>query len=52
MLQVYAFAWMFVFIEIACVDDQDYAWIKHGMIFPFVDYVDRYLLLAFANYDL
>ncbi|OVA11323.1 PWWP domain [Macleaya cordata] len=22
--------------------ERDYAWVKHGMIFPFIDYVDRY----------
>ncbi|KAK9145496.1 hypothetical protein Sjap_005399 [Stephania japonica] len=22
--------------------EQDYAWVKHGMIFPFIDYVDRF----------
>lgn len=26
--------------------EQDYAWIKSGMIFPFVDYVDRYLIVG------
>lgn len=25
---------------------QDYAWIKGGMIFPFVDYVDRCLYIG------
>lgn len=31
-------------LSIYCVFDdfkQDYAWVKHGMIFPFMDYVDR-----------
>ncbi|KAH1245539.1 Histone-lysine N-methyltransferase ATX4 [Glycine max] len=23
-------------------DQRDYAWVKHGMIFPFMDYVDRF----------
>lgn len=40
---------MSVFIEIAYFDEQDYAWVKRGMIFPFVDYVDRCVLLAFAR---
>lgn len=26
---------------------QDYGWIKSGMIFPFVDYVDRCLIIGF-----
>lgn len=25
------------------IDEQDYSWIKNGMIFPFVEHVDRYL---------
>lgn len=25
--------------------NQDYAWVKCGMIFPFADYVDRYVIV-------
>ncbi|KEH35451.1 histone-lysine N-methyltransferase ATX5 isoform X2 [Medicago truncatula] len=40
-----------VIIDAACVmflgnagneNQRDYAWVKHGMIFPFMDYVDRF----------
>jgi hypothetical protein len=32
--------------------EQDYAWVKRGMIFPFMEYVDRCVLVgAFLNCD-
>lgn len=26
--------------------EQDYAWVKRGMIFPFMDYIDRYVIIG------
>lgn len=43
---------MIAIIEIAYVNVQDYAWVKRGMIFPFVDYVDRCVILVFVVYNL
>lgn len=31
-----------------CYDEQDYAWVKQGMIFPFIDNVDRCVIDSFV----
>ena len=27
-----------------CCYEQDYAWVKHGMIFPFLEYLDKWVI--------
>ena len=32
--------------------EQDYAWVKHGMIFPFLEYLDRWAITHSTYFNL
>ena len=35
-----------------CCYEKDYAWVKHGVIFPFLEYLDRWVITHFAYFNL